>query len=154
MYTKNQIVDMIKIEKNPVVNLVQLYKVVDYDTSIQGFWKDKEDKLYIDSIDLVPYFSIHLLGFYQACKMLFQAGEKCIANKNRFNELVITTDNGLRSEYKFQTIIRKANKPSEGFIKMILDFVEGLTVYTCEDGYVIEIYTKERNHIDFNLIRY
>lgn len=135
------LLDNEKVNYEPLVLINNLFNIVEHDTGIQGYWKDNSGKVYIDNIALKSYSIIDKHYFNTAKKLLFQSGEKCIAYKNYFNELIIEYPDGKIDTLKNRITITYTCKPCELDIKLLLKKHDGLTVYKIDNGnYLIEIY--------------
>lgn len=131
-----------KVNTNPLVLVNTLFVVVDYRTSILGYWRDKQGKLYIDNIDAVKYSVSETLRFNIHIKQLFASGEKGIFYKDIYNYGVLQFPNGTREVLKNRIEILYNYKPSEKEIRLLLKKYNGLTVYEIDNGtYLIEIYS-------------
>ena len=131
----------LKIDYVPLVLVKTLFNTVQHKTNIKGYWKDSKGKLYIDNIELRQYKAIDNYAFRIAKDFLFAKGEKCIAYKNYYNELIIAYPNNENTILKNRIAWIENKKPSRKYILELLKNTEGLTIYKLKDNkYLIETY--------------
>lgn len=137
----------LKVNKKPLVQINQLFKVVNFKTNIKGYWKNSNGKIITDNIFIEYYFSIHNIEFKQAIKQLFRNGEKCVASKTIFNQLLLESADKTWQILPYQTLLVEKRKPSKNYINLLLNFSDGLTIYHDADNqrHIIEIFHTCKN---------
>ena len=129
------------INYNPIVLTFGFFKVIQEESNIKGYWKDESGNLYIDNIQKirVPFIRKDLLEVFK--RQAFADGELAVLYKNPYNEAVIEDRNGKAEVLKNQIHIKENVRPSDEYIKLLLENANGLTVYEIEeDNFLIEIY--------------
>lgn len=140
LQTKNLILENLKIDYIPLVITSTLFNIVKHNTDIKGYWK-QGNKIYIDNIELVTFSAIDDFAFSNAKNILFKSGEKCIAYKNKYNELVIQYPKGNKDILRKRIAWIETRKPTKKYINALLTFHSGLTIYKLKDNtFLIEIY--------------
>lgn len=135
------LIQLSAVNYNPLVLVNQLFEVVKHDTDIKGYWKDENGKLYIDNINICSYTAINSHLFNCHKQRLFEQGEKAVAFKNPFNELVIEYKNSGSVVLKRQTLFYVYTRLYNKQISKLLKNNEGLTIYKFNNGqYAIERY--------------
>ncbi len=135
------LLENMKINYNPLVLFNTLFNIVSYDTKIKGYWIDENGKVYIDNIELQNYPIIRNLEFLNAIKVLFSIGEKCVFYKDVYNQGVLRFPNRKWKVLKNRIAWLENKKPSQKYIKALLNQHSGLTIYNMwEEKYLIEIY--------------
>ena len=130
-----------KINYSPMVLGSTLFKVVENETDIIGYWRDDEGVIHIDNIEARHYFAIETFNLNQAIKNMFYDGEKCVFYKNVYNEGVIAYPDKTCEILKNRIAILEYGKPSDKYIAHLLETNDWLTIYKIDNGnYLIEIY--------------
>ena len=129
-----------KINYKPLVLVNTLFDIVSYKTDIEGYWVNK-GKLYIDNIKLIDFPFVRKFEFDLRIRLLFDNGERAIFYKNYFNEGCIIYPSGKIEVLKNRTAWIENKKPSQSYIKELLNNNNGLTIYKIGiKKYLIEIY--------------
>lgn len=130
-----------KINYSPMVLGSTLFRVVENETDIIGYWRDGEGQVYRDYIEARQYFATETFNLNQAIKNMFYDGEKCVFYKNVYNEGVIAYPDKTCEILKTRLVIEYTCQPCEVDIRLLLDKHNGLTIYKIDNGnYLIEIY--------------
>ena len=129
------------INDKPLVLCNTLFTVTDKQTDIQGYWLDNKGKVYIDNIIQEKYFAIDTCQFNARIKTLFSNGEKCIFYKDIYNHGILQYPCGKIEVLKNRIAWLENKKPSQEYIKELLNNNNGLTIYRLAiKKYLIEIY--------------
>ncbi len=130
-----------KITDSPPALIYSFFRVIKENSSIKGYWKDQEGKLYIDNIQKINVSIIHKDYLQCLIYQAFKEGEKAVFYKDFNNYAVILDNKGQKITLKNQIHIRENKKPSDNYIKELLKNTEGITIYEIsKNDYLIEIY--------------
>ena len=129
-----------RINENPLVLFNTIFKVVEHETDIRGYWLDKS-KLYIDNIELLQYSIIDNMFFINRIHLMFSQGEQAVFYKDFYNIGNVRYKSGKWKILKNRIEIIENQNPSNNYIKLLLKNNSGLTIYKIDNGqYLIEIY--------------
>lgn len=133
--------ECMKQQRNPVVLSKQLFCVVENETTVKGYWKNKEGKVFIDNIEVKSFFAIEEANFQRTKKLLFAKGEEAIFFKDYNNNAIIETRKGNKTKLVNRIAWIETRKPSKQFIETLLKQNEGFTVYELEaEVFLVEVY--------------
>lgn len=130
----------LKIDYNPLVLCYHLFKVVNYQTNVKGYWLDNDGKLFIDNIKIEVFPIIEKCYFNIIKGNMFLQGEKCVFYKNIYNEGVLEYPNGNKTILKNRLEYITPRKPNKKALNKLLKKYRGLTIYNIDNKYIIEIY--------------
>ena len=115
----------------------KIYEVVKYKTSIRGYWRDNNGKLYKDYISL--YTPKNPLDFDNKCRDLFFKKEKAVFVRGKEKAFVIYPEK--QEILENNTIILKdKGKLSPSFFKKLLSDYNGFTIFDAGEYYLIDIW--------------
>ena len=138
--TKNNIENM-KQQNNPIVLQKTLFCCVSNKTSIEGFWKNKEGKVFVDNIEARSFLAIEEASFQNMKNLLFAKGEEAVFWKDCFGNAIIEDKEGKKEVLKTRITWIETRKPSSKYIEALLCFHAGFTVYQLEEEvFLVEVY--------------
>lgn len=131
----------LKQSQNPIILSKQLFCVVQNETKVKGYWKNKEGKVFVDNIEIKSFFVIEEAHFQNTKKLLFSKGEEAVFFKDCNNNAIIETKEGNKTILHNRIAWIETKKPSKEYIETLLEQNEGFTVYQLEEEvFLIEIY--------------
>jgi hypothetical protein len=128
------------MKTSTLVPIKTLFCIVANKTDIEGFWKNKEGKVYKDYIVLKRFFAIEEEAFKVAKQLLFSIGEEAVFYKDKNNNAIIENKEGSKTILKQRIAWKETKKPSKAYIEALLQNNEGFTIYKEEEGFKIELY--------------
>jgi len=139
--TINCTIKNMRLDKNPLVLVNTLFRVVDHKTNVEGYWLDSEGKTHKDNIELKTYGAIDSYYFRLEAQRLLASGEVCIFYKDFYNNGVIEYKGNKSETLRTRLEMIQNIKPSRSKIQGLVKKYGGLTLYKLDDAcYVIEVY--------------